>query len=437
MDELYNNIYCAGYLILWILTFIGYHFMAKRIDSGSAIIGTYILYGIFSLITLNDPIFSSNYKELKIFPYIYLYVMILISMSPIIYQHCHYTKEIEDPKTRMWTILGWVIAISAVLMLPTIISNFGTGIVKLFTDSDAGKDAYMEQVEGAESAGGKIRNLPAVIFNALSDFCVFIFFYLLTQNKKKKLLIIALFCAMMIAIIIPITNGQRGGVIMEVMTIIGGYMLFRQYINRKINKVITKIGVILMITVSLPIAAITMSRFSSVGPSVSSFLTWYVGQGSLYFNNYGLDDGGIRNGDRTINLFKRIVVSDTPKNYTERREKYHNLEIDDDLFSTFVGDFTIDFGPIAAFIIFLIFNTYILSKIRQKDEMAKLDKLLLVYFAICVNMQGGMALFSFSDTANLRLIVFAFIYAYQRYHELLLEKFPLKETSYNEKLIDP
>lgn len=76
-----------------------------------------------------------------------------------------------------------------------------------------------------------------------------------------------------------------------------------------------------------------MSRFGKEQAGVGGFINWYVGQGSLYFNNNGLDAGGIRYGDRTINLFKRIIDPDTPKNFVERRDKYHNLELDD-YFST-------------------------------------------------------------------------------------------------------
>lgn len=421
-----NFIYAFGYFFMWVLTFITYHFFNKKIDSGSAIIATYVLYAIFSIMVIQDPIFGALYKPLEIFPYLYLYVMILISISPIIYHHLHPTQEITDSQTRLWVIMGWIIVVCSLCLIPTLFNNFETGIIKLFTDNDAGKDAYKEQIENAENAGSKITNIPSIIFNALSDFCIFIYFYFLSLKKKKTYLIYGLSIAIIVSILIPITNGQRGGVIMEVFTIIGAYMLFRQYLSKKINKIVTRIGIVFMLLVSLPIAAITISRFSNMGPGVGGFLNWYVGQGSLYFNNYGLDDGGIRYGDRTLNLFKRIVDSNTSVNYSERRAIYHNLEINDDVFSTFVGDFTIDFGPVLAFFIFVFFNMYILFHIRNKDESISLDKLVLIYFAVCVNMQGGMALFSFSDTANLRLMVFIFVYAYLRYHSVLIQKFPLK-----------
>lgn len=175
---------------------------------------------------------------------------------------------------------------------------------------------------------------------------------------------------------------------------------------------------------SLPIAAITMSRFGQENAGVGGFVNWYVGQGTLYFNNYGLNPGGTRNGDRTLNLFKRVIDSSTPKNYFERRDKYHNLDLDDNLFSTFVGDFTIDFGPIMAVLIFCVAFYILYRKTKICNREIKLYQLLLLFFTVNISTQGGMTLFSYSDTDNIRIVVIIALYAYLRYHEKLLERFP-------------
>jgi oligosaccharide repeat unit polymerase len=220
-------------------------------------------------------------------------------------------------------------------------------------------------------------------------------------------------------------RGQRSGVIMSLLTVILGYMLFRRYLSSIINRCVQIIGLSIIIATALPITAITLSRFESRSEGIAGFLTWYVGQANIYFNNYALDAGGIRNGDRTINLAKRIInPEDTPNNYVERREMYHNLEIDDYYFTTFVGDFCIDFGPVATVFIFVIFNAFVLMQIRPRDGTIELHQLLLLYFTMCICMQGGMYLFNYSDTANLQIITFGCLYAYLRYHNCLLEHFP-------------
>jgi len=97
-----------------------------------------------------------------------------------------------------------------------------------------------------------------------------------------------------------------------------------------------------------------------------------------------------------------------------------------------VGDFVIDFGPITTVFIFVIFNGLILYLIRfrnSRDGTLKLHQALLLYFTLCICMQGGMTLFSFSDTGNLRIVILFSLYGYLRYHELLLEKFPVENSS--------
>ena len=195
-------------------------------------------------------------------------------------------------------------------------------------------------------------------------------------------------------------------------------MLFRQFISIKIDRIIKISGIIITAIVAIPIIAITISRFSDRknGTDTSGYVYWYIGQANIYFNNYALDAGGTRNGDRTFNMVKRLLSSDTPKNYTERREKYKKLKIDDDFYTTFVGDFVLDFGPLGAFIIFVAFNSWAIIQIRPRCGIIKLHQLLLVYFALCVSLQGGMTLFMYSDTGNLSLGAMMLLYIWLRNH---------------------
>lgn len=429
-----ENNYILSFLLifLWVTTLIWYQHKNKNFDAGSFIIVMYIIYAVFSFMTINDdsiPLLT-NYEPLTLFPYLYLYTMMMIALTPAIYQHFNPTNSIEYPLSNILRITATIIIIATILILPDIISDFQNGLISIFTDVEAGRKAYMEQIDNASKAGGEIRNLPAIIFNSLSDIATFLLFYFMTMERKNYKLIYGLLFANIVNLIMPIMRGQRSGVALAFLTIICGYFLFKQYLSKKLNKFIKKIGIVFIVIITLPMAAITISRFGSEKAGVATFINWYIGQGNIYFNNHALDNHGLRYGDRTLNLFKRLVYSETSMNYVERREIYSKLKINDEVFSTFVGDFTIDFGPFFAVIIFIVFNFFVIYSFQRNktnNNKIKLHQLLLLYFTVCISAQGGMYLFSYSDTANLKIIVLGLLYYYLKYHEVLLKKFPLKK----------
>ena len=223
---------CLGYLLAWIITFIWYHIKRFALDAGSVIIGMQIIYAIFSVLTLTDELFSMAFEELHFFPYLYLYSMMMIAIGPIIYDHIHPTFKIAQPHTRILSILSIIIIATALIQIPDIVHNASTGVLALLTDTDAGKNAYDEQVEAVAESGKAIRNLPAIIYNALSDLIPFILFYFLTTRKKNHILITGLLVSVFIGLMLAVSRGQRGGIIISFLTAVGAYFLFRRYISR-------------------------------------------------------------------------------------------------------------------------------------------------------------------------------------------------------------
>ncbi len=427
MISWYDNLLAAGYLLLWVLTLVWYHIRSRRFDSGSAVIAFYVFYAVVSVFTLNDDIFSSTYMPLRIIPYLYLYAMMMIALAPLIALHRNTeVSSVENPRTRALRMVAVLVVLCGLLQVPSLLRG-GMGIFKLFTDISAGKEAYMEKLAEAENVGTGITNIFAIVYNACYDLGVFIFFYFLTLKNHGGKFNIVFLGFLLLGLLISVAGGQRTGIVCGIQCFIVAYLLFKRFMERKITKIINWTGVSLAVIIMLPVLALTVSRFASRG--VFRFANWYIGQGSIYFNNYALNPGGTRHGDRTFNMFKRLVAPDTPKNYTERREKYGDLEIDDYYFTTFVGDFAIDFGPYVAVILFVVFYGWMLLETRPRGRTMKLSQLLLVYYAGCVSMQGGMYLFSYSDTGNLKMAVIFLFYAYLTYHDRLLEKFPLGGVS--------
>lgn len=408
---LLSNLYLFLYISAWIVTIRLYQKKKQHFDAGSLLLYSYLFYSIASLILYNIPFFTFN--NIDLFPFIYLYVMLMLAFWPVLKYDDFKIIEIQKPTTFFLNTVSIIFIVSSLAHLPTIISDFVFGIIKLFKYSYGGQELYNDAMYNSYSYGdGVISNLAAIISGAFTNLGILLFFYYLTLNKQNKLILIGLFLASIVGFLSYISQGQRGLIVEILFLMVISYFLLRKFFQPKIKKTIKIIGIFLFIAILGPLFAITNSRFEKTEGSNQAYLYFYVGQSNLYFNNYGLDNGGIRYGDRTFPLFKRMLGFDNvPHNFWERRLKYFNLKINDEVFYTFVGDFTIDFGPFVAPLLFVLFTLFILSKTRIRNSRLLFHQLILIHLVMSVCLVGGIKLYSFSDVGgNLQLIVYVVAY---------------------------
>lgn len=410
-EDFISNLWLVGYLLAWVGFFIYYQKKRKIFDAGSFILCTYIFYAFCSWRLFN--IFDNSFKPIHLLPFIYLFVMLLMATSTVLKFDVTKVKSIQQPNSFYFLVVSLFFVVPSLIHSPSTISHIQEGIFKMIIDTNAGNEMYREAIEKSQDSGsGGISNLAAIFSSAFYNIGVLFTFYYLTLKDRNKWFSFAMILSMLIGLLVYVSLGQRGGVVLRLLTVVVTYFALKTFYPRKTQKIIRRAGIVLVILVSVPIALITISRFGTKeGGSFNSALH-YVGQENLNFNNYGLDDGGIRYGDRTAPLFKKMLgFHNVPNNFWERRDKYPHLKMDDDVFYTFVGDFTIDYGPLIAFILFCIFTPIFISATRIRGGCVIFHQLILIQFVMCVCVQGGMSLFSFSDTAgNLQLIVTAIAY---------------------------
>jgi oligosaccharide repeat unit polymerase len=418
-------------ILVWIITLAMYQNKKRYFDAGSVIIFSFLLYSFFSFFLYYDPFWGPEFNQLRLFPIIYLYIMIMIAAWPVLKYDELKIIEIQKPSNLLFNTIGIILIVSTFFLMQKGLPNVIDGFKRILFDSTAGLAIYKDTMDSSEASNigdGKISNLPAIIAGLLSDIGILMFFYNLTLKKRNKLMTTGLLIAVLFPIFDQIAVSQRGPVINSLFTIIISYFALRKFIPRNINNVIKTIGIILVLGITVPIVAITTSRFDREGSggALSSVL-FYVGQENLYFNNYGLNNGGIRYGDRTFPMFKRMMgFENVPHNFFERRAKYNNLKINDEVFISFVGDFTLDFGPFLAPFIFIFFTLFNLSHTRVRNGRILFHQLILLQFVMCICIQGGMKLFSYSDVGNLKIIAtfiayiaFRFDYEYRQQRSLI------------------
>ena len=77
---------------------------------------------------------------------------------------------------------------------------------------------------------------------------------------------------------------------------------------------------------------------------------------------------------------------------------------------SFVVDFTFDFGPYIAPIIFVLLTLFVLRRTKIRNGEVAFHQLILLHLVMCICVQGGLKLYSFADTGNLQIILYLVLY---------------------------
>ena len=400
------------YIILWGCTFL---YSIKRCNNqwnvSTFIIATYFAFSLMAGV-LYTCYPAENYKyELSFLPFIYLFLMLLLGLAPVT---CYANREyvsIYHPSKFIINGLILFYVLLAIINIPSILENIQTGLFLLLTDDDGGLDLYREARDSNMGADGAVSNILSVFYNFLSPICIFLFFYYLTLEKKNKLVLIMLILSLVVRVLDSVAHGQRTGPTMIAFTFLATFFMFRPFLTKKMKRGLIFTMGIGGLALLIPFMALTNSRFQNREGGSLEGIVYYVGQAPLYFNDC-MDAGGIRYGDRTAPEFKRLLgYNNVPTDENDRRAKYSSLKIDAYSFYTYVGDFVLDYGPFGAFLIFVFFSSAFIGMTKhRKRSSIPFHKLLLVYFAASVCVQGGMYLFNFAHYGNYSIIVIFLLY---------------------------
>ncbi len=411
-----NNIYLFIYVFLWVLVLFKYQKKRQYFGASSIILSSYLVYAVCSWVLYNSQLNNGNYNNLSLGAFIYLFLMLLIAVMPAI-KFREETLILQPPSKIVIDLFSTVFIVATLVRLPDIIMNMGEGLVLLMLDEDGGSELYhLTNETEREAIGGGISNIFAIIYNVFLDVGILVAFYYMTLKKKSKTLLWGYILAIISSLLLPLSQGLRTGVMMKSFNLLIAFFLMKPFLSTDIKKKIYIGGSIVMGFVILLFMLLTISRFGDQDSGTSGSMLSYIGQADLNFNMYALDANGIRYGDRTCNTFKILLGFDNvPKNIVETRDRYSSLALDDSVFSTFVGDFVLDFGPWITSLIFVFFSLFVCRKVRPKNRIIGFHQLVLVYFAMIVCMQGGMYLFYYSYGENLTIIAFAMAYFLFKY----------------------
>ena len=408
-----SNLYIITYIVLWALTFSYYWKKKKVFGAGNLIIASYLVYAILSFFLYNHPYYQWNETDnnLKLFPFIYLFLAMLIFLQPVLkYDE---TCNIQQPSPSLLNFLSYLFIVFSILVSPFVISKLYDGIFYMLVLDSGAEELYADAHAGAISAqdNSLFYILCHGLFDIFSDFGILMFFMQASRAETKRRLLVGVGFGVFLGMVETLSIGLRTQFVMKFLLIIASYFLFRHHLPTRINSAFKKVGYVLIAFVAFFLITINTSRFSYKTYDSSYQLLNYAGMASLQFDKYCLDAGGTRNGDRTFNYFKKwLRFKNVPDGLQGTRDRYSYMKLDDSKFSTYVGDFALDFGPIGAALI-LCMSSFAFSHLtRRRGNRILFHQLILIFFVMAVCVQGGMYLFYYSMFRNYYIVYYIMFY---------------------------
>jgi len=398
------------YFLAWLLTFLFFIRKNKKKEVGAytVIVVSYVVYAFFSILYYGAA--PELFEHITFFPFLYLYILLMIALLPVRQYDTFKVKGFIGVNRAVCYMVFSIFLITTLIVIPSTITQLQESFFILLTEDDGAIQLYNEmhaQDTSNSYLNGGIIGICTVIRYLLYEICVFLFFYYLTFPRKNLILILLLLLSFFIDILISFAKGGRTVSTMEAFTILMTYLIFERYLGDSVNRATRKVLLVLGGGVVMLTLVVTISRSLNREGGAGEGIIEYVGQANLLFNEEAFDSNNLRDGDRTCNVFKRLLGFDNvPKSITGVRDKHASIKLSDRNFSTFIGDFVLDFGPFATALIIMLFTFVFLSMTRPRRGVLHLEQLLLIQLVADICMHGGMYLFYYSFSGNYILMMY-------------------------------
>lgn len=408
--------YLSSNALLFMCSFI-FLWRKRGLDVVSFIFLIYTILSIFSLLLYIHPESHNYYNDLNIWGFILLYFGILCFVWPL--RSIKSTDRIIPPRKWIFHSLIIVLFLLSLSRLPSAINNLGSGLLDMFLDPSGFNDAYRERMDsfvGGSNYGNRSISLFSIAYAVVGDTAIFLYIYYQTLRYRKTIFSIALIISSLVLLVSYVSDAERGGIVRVIMIFFFSYLLFKDNLSPVLKKrvkvsMITILGVLI-----LALTAITASRFTNKSYYSDDYWSYsivsYLGQPILNFDKFVVTEPSTRSGDRTAALLKTVLQpSGGPYNYSHRISKYSTMSIDESSFSTFLGDFSLDYGVFFTLIICL-FVACTAPLFRAKNKSRPFKIYILVYVLLVITC-CGWHLFPFSDVGgNLKLLFNFFLFIF-------------------------
>ena len=360
MNEFFNNSYLTIYFVLYVSLFLLYKKKKGglwNVDATSFII---LYYGISAFVSIfyynaSNGVYR-DYSKITLFPFLYLFVAVLITLYPI-YVYNKKSPVIKLPnhiQSKFFMLLSLVIVLCMIL-------PFLESLIKIpqALANDSMSNAYEQRLYNSSSSLEYLsfmgRKFFLILWRLNNVIPILVFVHMIRSGKKKY--IIGLCLAIMTIWIHSMVLGGRSKLVQNGLYVVFCFFVFKDYFTENVRRNIIKYGSLVLSCAVVAVAAVTISRFSSMQNSrMGSIWEWvglYAGEGILNFNAYNWYVTKTLNGYGTFGLPISLVTGEKlDVAFFWNLGKI--LGIKGNIFYTYVGTFLNDYGKVGALVVLFV-----------------------------------------------------------------------------------
>lgn len=381
-----NILILCGNALLYIITLFYWARKKGWLNVGVTILCLYSLMAVVAIPLFLHPLaFYEFEQDVTIFPFIYLYIMLLLMAYPLLKIEDKRIKYIQTPPIKFINIIIGFIIISCLYKFYEIIPNIQTGLFLLATDSGYGAEVYEITTESnmsSKSMTGSI-DIIGVVTSFGVNLSVIFFWIYLCLPKKNKIVV----CLLALFLIVPpleaLSQGSRELVVVTCLNFVLLFIFFYRLIPIETRKRIVVVMILLFCGLFFLFGILSNSRTKGDSELTSYRYERYLSESFLIFNQYCLNADGTREG-MWVSAFPMKMLGKPVYSPDELRFKYKHLGIDNSRFYTYVGDFVLDYGPLISFIVFVILSL-LFQKGLKYSKVLHIEQILLAYILIRIN----------------------------------------------------
>ena len=335
-----------------------------------------------------------DYSKITIYPIIYAFICIIITLIPLFSYDNHTNKSIYENE-RIRRLVYLTLCVFSIFAIEPFLENI-IHIKAVFGNMGATADIYEARAEGDNTNNEYLswvgRKFFWINFLFRDIIPILFFYYILKWKKYNKYIVVGTAMAIVNPILHGFALGGRSTIVNTSFYFIFVYVLFRPYLSERRRKTIDKVLTAICCVVVVGISALTIVRFASQEHSIDIW-TWvslYTGEGILNFCSDLWPLSKTCNGDNTFLMLRYFLGLTDNIDIESVRSTRDILGIRNMVFYTYLGTIYYDFNKIGTVLYCLFFSLLFYYLCKPKNNVYRISQLATLAILGKVIMMGVM-----------------------------------------------